>query len=1165
MSDLSDIPDAEARLRALDPTQSFIVQAPAGSGKTGLLIQRYLRLLAFVDNPEEIVAITFTRKAAAEMRERILKALQSADTGSSTLPVDLSAFDLLTHEFAISALQRDRLKAWRILENPSRLRIQTIDSLCASLTQQMPMLSQFGAQPETTEDASDLYVRAAHSTIALLNENAAIADDLERLFDHLDNDTEFIVSLLVEMLARRDHWLRHIHGRTREELEASLQALRRDAVEYVSSVFPAALNNELVELMRYAAANLVASEESSTIAQCADLETMPDTVEDWCGVADLLLTQKGTWRDKINKNQGFPSGTGVTAAEKEAARQWKARMSKFIQELKDDDTLRQALITMRELPPPAYSDAQWEMLDVITRLLPHAVAELKLVFHAMGQVDFTEVAQRAVHALGETEMPTDLALHLDYRIRHLLIDEFQDTSISQFQLIEKLINGWETHDGRSLFAVGDPMQSIYRFREAEVGLFLQARQYGIGDIKLESVTLSSNFRSQRGIVNWVNQIFEQIMPAVENSAVGAVAYTPSFAVHDEQAERAVTLHPLFENSRAQEAQQVIEVIRQIRDKRPDDSIAILVRNRNHLSEIVTLLKTRHIRFRAVDIDALHDKPVILDLLMLTRALLNLADRIAWLSVLRAPWCGLKLADLQALVSPGFASDESDIRDKSATIWSSMNDERHLSGVSEDGLKRLQRIRSVFAQYIQNRFRMPLRFSVAAVWQAVGGPGCMEKDLGQAEASICNDAQIFFEYLDKHDSAGKIASWTVFYNGLERLFASADLQADDRLQIMTIHKSKGLEFDTVLLPGLGYSTKNRSQQLLQWMELPRNKGDMESELMATVTAHREADLFLAPVQRTGHTGNRINQWIALVEQDKENFESDRLLYVAATRAKKFLHLFGHVNTTGTNEEMKIRSPRAGSLLARLWPAVEKDFDIALSEGLCKIEQRNSMDIQEKKFNQSIARIVSTWQMPAAPHSVVWQSTVIESNTQEDIEFSWATEIARHIGSIVHRTLQQMAEDKLHRWDNCRIQAMRKIFKLGLLNNGLSADHKVLEQAADRIIVALTNTLADGRGQWLLSEKKDAQNELKLTRMMEFGAVNYVIDRTFIDSNNVRWIIDYKTSSHEGADLAVFLDREMSRYRNQLNSYAQAFRGIDKRKIFLGLYFPLLKGWREWEYK
>jgi ATP-dependent helicase/nuclease subunit A len=1161
MSDFISIPDAEARLRALDPEKSFIVQAPAGSGKTGLLIQRYLRLLAHVDNPEEIVAITFTRKAAAEMRERILKALQSADAKSSPLFRDRSAFDQLTHELATDALRRDRLSAWRILENPARLRIQTIDSLCASLTQQMPILSHFGAQPVTTEDASDLYVRAARSTIELLNENVVIADDLERLFEHLDNDAELIVNLLVEMLARRDHWLRHIHGKTREELEASLRVLRSNAVEDVSSAFPEALENELIALLRYAAANLAVSDVDSAIAQCVDLDTLPDTVEEWCGVSELLLTQDSDWRKQVNKKQGFPPG--MTATEKESAQLWKARMAAFIQALADNDTVRQALIAMRRLPPPAYSDAQWEMLGVIIRLLPHAVAELKVIFDAVRQVDFTEVAQRALQALGEAEMPTDLALHLDYRIRHLLIDEFQDTSISQFQLIEKLIGGWEMHDGRSLFAVGDPMQSIYRFREAEVGLFLQARHFGIGNIKPEPVTLSSNFRSQRGIVNWVNHTFQQIMPVVEDSAVGAVAYKPSFAVHDEQAERAVTLHPVFENNRVLEARQVIEVIRQVRNNRPDDSIAILVRNRSHLSEIVALLQAENIHFRAVDIDALNQKPVIQDLMMLTRALLNLADRIAWLSVLRAPWCGLKLADLQALVSPWLVSDKDNNRGKSSTIWSLMNDESYSSYVSEDGLKRLQRIRSVFSQCIQNRFRMPLRSTVETVWQILGGPGCMEKNSILIVANKRSDAQIFFEYLEKHERAGTIANWNVFHNGLARLFAPADLQADDRLQIMTIHKSKGLEFDTVLMPGLGYNPRNRSRQLLQWMELPRNENDVNSESMVAV--HRQADLFLAPIQQAGDVTDKINQWIALVEQDKEDFESDRLLYVAATRAKKFLHLFGHVNTSGTSEGMKIRPPRAGSLLSRLWPVIEKDFVIGLGENLCKIEQSYSINNTEIKFDQSIVRLVSNWRVPAAPQSVIWQFAVTESTVQEEIEFSWASEIARHIGSIVHRTLQQMAEDRLHRWDSRRIHSMRKIFELGLLNNGLSVERKILEQAVDRIMVALTNTLADERGKWLLSEKKDAQNEFRLTRVMKHGTVNYVIDRTFCDSDNVRWIIDYKTSSHEGADVALFLNRELDRYRNQLNNYAQAFHQIDRRRIFLGLYFPLLNGWREWEFK
>ncbi|MEK7876786.1 MAG: UvrD-helicase domain-containing protein, partial [Pseudomonadota bacterium] len=216
------IPDLAARRSALDPSQSCIVQAPAGSGKTELLIQRYLLLLACVDHPEEIVAVTFTRKAAGEMRERVLEALADARAGK----VPATGHEKLTLELAAAALARDTKAGWRIPENPARLRIQTIDSLCAALTRQMPMLSKFGSQPESVEDASELYLEAARATVERVESDDAVAPDLERLLVHLDNDVKRIEDLLADMLRRRDHWLRHVHGRERAELETALQKAR---------------------------------------------------------------------------------------------------------------------------------------------------------------------------------------------------------------------------------------------------------------------------------------------------------------------------------------------------------------------------------------------------------------------------------------------------------------------------------------------------------------------------------------------------------------------------------------------------------------------------------------------------------------------------------------------------------------------------------------------------------------------------------------------------------------------------------------------------------------------------------------------------------------------------------------------------------------------------
>ena len=258
-----------------------------------------------------------------------------------------------------------------------------------------------------------------------------------------------------------------------------------------------------------------------------------------------------------------------------------------------------------------------------------------------------------MRSLGTPEDPTDLLLALDVRISHILVDEFQDTSVSQWALLERLTAGWEAGDGRTLFAVGDPMQSIYRFREAEVALFLRARREGLPNVKLEPLALSTNFRSQAGIVEWINDAFARILPPREDELAGAVPYALSQPFHPPLEGEAVRWHPFA--AREDEARRVVELVRDARAQDPEETCAILVRNRTALSEIVPALKKAGLRFRAIEIERLGERPVVQDLLALTRALSHPADRIAWLAVLRAPWCGLDLADLAALAETQEAS------------------------------------------------------------------------------------------------------------------------------------------------------------------------------------------------------------------------------------------------------------------------------------------------------------------------------------------------------------------------------------------------------------------------------------------------------------------------------------------------------------------------------
>src|SRR5688500_2912092 len=216
--------DTKARRTALEPDRSFIVQAPAGSGKTELLTQRVLQLLATVDQTEEIDALTLTRKAAREMRERIIGALHRA-----VEPEPSEEHLRRTWELAGAALKRDADRGWNLLEYPGRLRVTTIDSLCSSLARQMPVVSRFGSVPEVSDDPDALYREAARSLLKALDSDEKYVPALEKLLLHLDNDHPRVEELIVNMLKRRDQWLRHVVRvgaseqvdalATREELE----------------------------------------------------------------------------------------------------------------------------------------------------------------------------------------------------------------------------------------------------------------------------------------------------------------------------------------------------------------------------------------------------------------------------------------------------------------------------------------------------------------------------------------------------------------------------------------------------------------------------------------------------------------------------------------------------------------------------------------------------------------------------------------------------------------------------------------------------------------------------------------------------------------------------------------------------------------------------------
>ena len=1048
------VADAAERERALDPQRSCIVQAPAGSGKTELLIQRFLALLAGVKRPEEIAAITFTIKAAAEMRHRVFEALRIARHE----PRPDGGHAARTWDLARAALVRNDELGWRLEESAERVRVQTIDALCASLTRQMPVLSRFGAQPEVIEDARGLYAQAARNLLASLEDeeaDSAVVADISQLLAHLDNDASEAERLIAALLAQRDHWIRALaEDHSQPRMEAALASERRAVVARARALWPAAM-------------------------------PAPDAgqVDGWIAHAGQWLTKDGKWR----------SGTPKALAE--------------------DALLRAALRDVQRLPPAHYTATQWAALAAILKLLPRALAQLQLVFAAHGQADFAEIAQGASRALETDEGPTDLLLALDYRIRHILVDEFQDTSFAQFELLKKLTSGWEPGDGRTLFLVGDPMQSIYRFREAEVGLFLKAWREGLGTVRLEPLALSANFRSQAGIVDWVNDAFGRIMPREEEIETGAVPYARSVAVHPAE-DRAVTVHAFAQDDAGAEARRVVEVVNAAPGR-----VAILVRSRPHLFEILPRLREARLAYRAIEIEPLEHRPVVQDLLALAHALSHAADRPAWLALLRAPWCGLTLADLLTI---GTATE-------GITIWEGLLDDDRLAALSADGRERTEGLRSTLAPFVANRRRTSLRASVEGAWLALGGPACVESP------TDLEDADIFLDHLEAAESAGDLDDFAAFEESLAALFALPDVDAPETLQVMTIHKAKGLEFDTVIVPGLGLRNRQDDPKLFMWMDTP------------------QAGLVLAPIAGAEETGKEatIYDFIRRLDRQKGDHESVRLVYVAATRAKRALHLMGSMRRDAHGD---VAPPAKGSLLEKLWPVLAPAMAAQLPEHAAARRADAPAPVVAAARQGELRRLKLAEFHYEIPAAVAW-SPASDTRTRDEVEFSWAGETARHVGSVVHRWLQRLAREGLEGWDGTRITAARDSIDAQLAARGVAdAD---LPAAGTRVTAALESALGDPRGRWLLGPHRDARSEHRVTAMLDGVQRSVIIDRLFTDEKGRRWIIDYKTSIHEGAGLEAFLDREVERYRPQLKGYAAAIGG----DASLALYFPLVKGWRE----
>ncbi len=1226
--------DAPERQQALDITRSFIVEAPAGSGKTGLLIQRFLKLLASdtVTDPAQLLAITFTRKATAELHERSLDQLLAAH--HATPPAN--AFDRQTRPFAQAVLDRDHARspeqAWRLLDQPHRLNIRTIDSLAMNIAAGLPILSGSSGSRTPTPDAAPLYAEAARRTVLQLGgRDTRLTQALEIILLHRDGNLAACERLIAGMLASRDQWgeLIPLAAPYLEEDpldEAYLDTIVLPKFERVldlaicrgltrlNQILPPPILESLCAL----AAEMAHAEgykgAISPIAICRDRNQPPrekaEDLDHWRAIVHLLVkpSKPRDWRKSFNVNHvGF-----------QVLKHHQADLKAIIESLagQPGPSIFDELCRIDALPPTTYPGDQWRVTKALFHVLSRALAELQLVFSTHSACDFSELSLLARATLRTGSALDDLRASANMDLQHLLVDEMQDTSSSQYELLQLLTQRWDGHS-QTVFLVGDPKQSIYLFRQARVERFVHTMHTGRlspapDSLTLTALHLTANFRSQASLVQAFNADFAQIFPRTPDPLQPElVPYRPVTAVRPASPRAGILWHTavlpysgvadecasMRRTQRRIDAAQIAAVIRTWTDARrithPEPAtIAILVRNRIHLAEVVPALKRAAIPYRAVEIEPLAERQEILDLIALTRALLHPADRTAWLALLRAPWCGLTLADLHLLAGqddPAFAEH---------TILSLIRDRGDL--LSEDGIARIAPLWTVLTAALEERGRTPLAPWVHRTWRALGA------HLFADEESLLS-AERFFALLDELEESTGVISLPRLTQRLARLYATPSVHPG-AVDLVTIHGAKGLEWDLVLVPALERIGLNNYGRLLDWLETDAGPDSPSDDM-----AHG----IVAPIRAKGGPAARLNDWMRSIETTREAAERKRLFYVACTRAREELHLFATLEQS--KGELK---PRSGSLLAAAWPAAEPHFATLQPSNLIPLPASRPTTLPGLAIAAAAAPATRTIQRYPIPRLPLVQRA--EGKVIEDVHRAEGKEIvgasssppptftrpegsfaARAFGNALHTFLELLAtslsqepapkpasEPDTKSGAPCQSAASPRI-DLGLLHSqaaallielptwppritavlratGLPAPE--IQRFTTTILRALSATLTDPTGQWLLAPHPQAASESAIVSWQQTGSrTGLRIDRTFLagpeplaPGDTHLWIIDYKTATHGPAGLDAYLTQQQDLYRPQLETYARELASPGQ-PVRLALFYPLLSKLIWWKHE
>ncbi len=1088
---MSDLPDAAARNTALDTNTSFVVVAPAGSGKTQLLIKRYLTLLSQARSIDSVICLTYTRKATEEMRERVFKALRECKTKTAKDQNEQELFEIARKTFENKNIEKEELT------NPHSFQISTFHSFCANLLKKYPnscSVSNFEAIEES--EAAPLYRQTAEILIskAATGTDNGLRDAVARRLAALNEKGDDLKNQIVKLLQNRDRAF-NIKSADQNEYDEVIQHLLSN---FTKKFFAFLKNNEnnFRKLLDYF--------DEDTKNELQKIAVRKDNLSYWKTFADVVLTQKGTPRKK-----DFPVPFN--------------QLPKDLKELllAMPEEAASELAQIRKISERGENYFDEESLKDIQKIFEESVN----IFNSLlskKRKDFVDLEISALENLSWMNgLPSNALEKMQFRIDHILVDEAQDLSDIEYKIISKLIEGWQEGDGRTIFFVGDPKQSIYRFRKSNVALFSLLKEKGVvrkdeEDYKLVPLELNVNFRSEPQIIDFVNRVFEKYFK--EDSFSDDVSYSPFFHPKENPSENVnILVNKLDNNSKIALfacnneddnknilpktfAETISSLSKSLND---DETIGILYKQRSFFVEYHRALLEYGINVETIEEDKLEVSPAVNHLLNFLKAVLLPDEDLFWLLLLGAPWLDLTAKEIYQIAE--------------------QKEEKWFDKILNSDIIDKQK-REILRKATEDFYLQKGALNFIKHFEELSGFQSIKKiyDLKGVEES-----REFFKILStlSHLPPRELVSKTE--TALSHIFSPPEpLIPKNKIQAMTIHKAKGLEFDYVFVVGL-----DKQQNVSRGKKA--DKEPIFIERLDFDEINREFSFLSAPYEK-----NEITyELLSALDDKRGKSEYKRLYYVALTRAKKRLFLFGKLNQ------------------GKKYP---KDSILEVIAKSHSLDSNSFLEIQFQTETSTTTKssILNPPEPPRfsaekIPFAIKRASEEVAHSRETALFFRDSSEeikLARTKGIVIHKIFENFAKGKTGQ-DANYVKKLLKELRVKFDNELIEAILKEAENAWK---------VEDFKK---LREKGKLITELPLEMEENEGIVVGRIDLLIL-GNEEAFAIDYKTGD-PGNDLEKWIESKSEEYRSQVSIYKKmvSFKeNIKEDKIKTFILFtkiPLLK--------